>query len=101
MAKRKYKLTGFARFFIVLMFLAPIAYLAASYLNGEDGVENIRQLFSRDTDDAETTDALFPDRDKTLSQREELQMLRDSLRKQALEIQELKRQIRLLQGSSE
>jgi peptidoglycan hydrolase CwlO-like protein len=42
--KRKYKMTGCARFFIVLIILAPLAYLGASYYNGEDGIENIKNL---------------------------------------------------------
>ncbi len=45
MASKKFKLTGFARFFIVMLFLAPLAYIGASYANGEDGIENIKNLF--------------------------------------------------------
>lgn len=42
MARKRYKLTGFARFFIVMLFLAPIAYFTAIYINeGEDAVRNI------------------------------------------------------------
>jgi cell division protein FtsB len=42
--KRKYKMTGCARFFIVLIILAPLAYLGASYYNGENGIENIKNF---------------------------------------------------------
>jgi len=45
MAKSKFKMTGFARFFIVMLILAPLAYIGASYANGEDGVENFKNLF--------------------------------------------------------
>jgi len=45
MASKKFKLTGFARFFFVMIFLAPLAYIGASYANGEDGIENIKNLF--------------------------------------------------------
>lgn len=45
MARKKFKLTGFARFFFVMIILAPLAYIGASYLNGEDGIENIKNLF--------------------------------------------------------
>ena len=41
---KKYKTTGFARFFIVMIFLAPLAYIGASYYNGEDGLENFKNL---------------------------------------------------------
>ncbi|HMQ06759.1 MAG TPA: hypothetical protein PKC30_05625 [Saprospiraceae bacterium] len=40
----KYKMTGCARFFIFLLFFAPIAYIAGSYIKGEDGIENIKHL---------------------------------------------------------
>lgn len=60
--KRKYKTTGCAKFILMLVILAPLAYLGASYFNGQDGIQNIRDLFggngdrtqvveSRDTDD--------------------------------------------------
>jgi hypothetical protein len=42
MARRKTKLTPFARFFIFLLIAAPLAYLGASYYNGEDGVGKIK-----------------------------------------------------------
>ena len=40
----KYKVTGCARFFVALIILAPLAYLGASYYNGEDGIENVKTL---------------------------------------------------------
>ena len=42
------KLTGFARFLIVMVFAAPLAYIGASYYNGEDGIENIKKLLGLD-----------------------------------------------------
>ena len=45
MAAKKLKMTGFARFFIVMLILAPLAYMGASYANGEDGIENLKNLF--------------------------------------------------------
>mgnify|MGYP006266152865 CR=1 FL=1 len=108
MARRKYKLTGFARFFIVMLFLAPIAYLAASYINGEDGVENIKSLFSgKQADDQPRTTTLEdkgnpPKQAQTKAEMEALiYELKDSLRAKEFEIRELQRQIRLLKGASE
>ena len=47
---KKYKMTGCARIFIILIILGPLAYLGASYFNGEDGLANIKSLFqSEDT----------------------------------------------------
>jgi len=48
----KYKTTGCAKFFLVLIVLAPIAYLGASYFNGEDGFGKIKEIFSEDADDS-------------------------------------------------
>ncbi len=45
MARKKFKMTGFARFFIVMLILAPLAYIGASYANGQDGIENFKDLF--------------------------------------------------------
>ncbi len=44
MASRKLRLTPFARFFIFLLFAAPLAYLGASYYNGQDGIAKIKDL---------------------------------------------------------
>lgn len=48
MAKRRLKLTGFARFLIVMLFLVPLAYLGAAYYNGQDGIQNIKDLLGID-----------------------------------------------------
>ncbi|MBK8502791.1 MAG: hypothetical protein IPL46_11535 [Saprospiraceae bacterium] len=41
----KYKTTGCAKFFLILVILAPLAYVGASYFNGQDGIENIKGIF--------------------------------------------------------
>ena len=41
---RKYKTTGCAKFFLVLIILMPLAYLGASYYNGQDGWANLKNL---------------------------------------------------------
>ena len=41
---KKYKVTGFARFVVVMLFVAPVAFLAASYFNGEDGMQNLKEM---------------------------------------------------------
>ena len=47
----KYKTTGCAKFFLVLVILAPLAYLGASYFNGQDGLGNLKGIFSSKTVD--------------------------------------------------
>jgi predicted nuclease with TOPRIM domain len=48
MSKRSLRVTGFTRFIIVMIIVAPLAYLAASYYNGEDGVQNLKNMFGMD-----------------------------------------------------
>lgn len=48
----KYKMTGCAKFFFVLIILAPLAYLGASYYNGQDGIQNIKNLLGMGSEQA-------------------------------------------------
>jgi hypothetical protein len=41
---RKYKLTGCAKFFVFFIIAAPIAYVGASYYNGQDPIKEIREF---------------------------------------------------------
>ena len=41
---KKVRLTNFARFFIFLVIIVPAAYAAASYINGEDPVQNVKDI---------------------------------------------------------
>ncbi len=43
----KPRMTGFARFFIFLLIATPLAFFAASYINGEDGVQTLKGLFGK------------------------------------------------------
>ncbi len=52
----KYKTTGCARFFLVLVILAPLAYLAASYFTGQDGISNLKGIFGSRENTEITTD---------------------------------------------
>jgi septal ring factor EnvC (AmiA/AmiB activator) len=53
---RKYKTTGCAKFFFVLIILMPLAYLGASYYNGQDGWGNLKRLvgFERSVERSES-----------------------------------------------
>lgn len=44
MSKRPVRVTGFTRFFIVMLLIAPLAYIGASYYNGQDGIQNLKNL---------------------------------------------------------
>lgn len=44
----KYKTTAFTRLFVFLLILLPILYIVSSYINGEDGLENIKSIFGKE-----------------------------------------------------
>ena len=46
MARRSLKVTGFTCFMLVMIIVAPLAYIGASYYNGEDGIQNIKNLLN-------------------------------------------------------
>lgn len=53
---RKYKLTGCAKFFIFFIIAAPLAYLGASYYNGQNPLKEVQewvQSISNSGDDTE------------------------------------------------
>ena len=41
MARTKTRMTAFSRLMLFMIFIGPLAYIAASYYNGQDGVKNI------------------------------------------------------------
>ncbi|MDX1479234.1 MAG: hypothetical protein R3301_16075 [Saprospiraceae bacterium] len=57
--RRKYKMTGCARFFIAMIILAPLAYLGAAYYNGEDGIENIKNFLGIGAESGNIDDATY------------------------------------------
>ena len=48
MAKQRLKTTGFFRFLVFLIIAGPATYIAASYINGEDGIQNVKNLIGVD-----------------------------------------------------
>ena len=59
----KYKATGCARFFLVLIILAPLAYLGASYYNGEDGIENVKNLLGIESSDSDSEPTTYEEKE--------------------------------------
>jgi hypothetical protein len=46
---QRLKSTAFTRFLIMLLIVGPLAYIGASYYNGQDPIENIRRIFNRES----------------------------------------------------
>jgi len=44
---RKARLTVFSRFLIMMLIVGPLAFLGASYYNGEDGLQTVKDLFNQ------------------------------------------------------
>ncbi|MFZ4427752.1 MAG: hypothetical protein ACOYOO_11385 [Saprospiraceae bacterium] len=102
---RKLKLTGFARFFILMLILAPVAYIIASYANGEDGIQNIKRLIGieqpAEQAPEDNTRVPGPPEEKAADENmpDEIQALKDSLMEKEAQIQELQKEIKALKGT--
>jgi hypothetical protein len=103
---RKLKLTGFARFFLLMLILAPIAYIIASYANGEDGIQNIKRLIGIEQPAEQApennTRVPGPPEEKAAAENmpDEIQALKDSLMEKEAQIQALQKEIKALKGTS-
>ncbi|MEO5583776.1 MAG: hypothetical protein ABIR66_13890 [Saprospiraceae bacterium] len=57
---KSYKTTGCFRFVVFMVILAPIVYLAASYYNGQDGIQNIRNYINKAKNTVGISDQVKP-----------------------------------------
>ena len=66
---RRVKLTAFSRFLILLIFLIPAAYIGASYYNGQDGIQNIKEMLGMEEGTSTTSkqNTTKPNRTKSTS----------------------------------
>ena len=55
---KKYKLTGCAKFFIFFIIAAPLAYVGASYYNGQDPIKKLKEYipFTFSSNDGDHSD---------------------------------------------
>ena len=67
---KKYKMTGCARLFLILIIVTPLAYFGASYFNGEDGLAKIKSLFQSDERPAQRNTADVADLEQQLNRLE-------------------------------
>lgn len=44
MSKPKYKVTGFAKFFVFMLFLIPVSYVVANYMQGKDPISEAKKI---------------------------------------------------------
>jgi cell division protein FtsB len=92
MTKKKLTLTPFARLFIVLLFVVPISYIGASYYNGEDGIQNIKDLFGIGQSKTETVQPATAE-EESYDLKKENEQLRQQLENLKRENEQLRQQI--------
>ncbi len=97
MTRSRYKLTGFARLFIFLLFFAPIAYIGASYYHGEDGLAKIKELFNKEKKEAPKESPQVIDKDRFgieyLTDPSSVDQYEDEIKLRDLEIKMLKEKV--------
>ncbi len=86
--KKKYQLTGCAKFFLILLVLAPLAYIGASYYNGEDGIKNLKALIGLDG-----SKSVESPEDDTAHLEDQLSTLKKQLRNAEQETERLKSEL--------
>ncbi|MFZ2898112.1 MAG: hypothetical protein WA004_05790 [Saprospiraceae bacterium] len=95
--QRKVRVTGFTRFFLVMVIVAPLAYLAASYYNGEDGITNIKRLLGIEKG-AATEERFVPSGQPAYQDEQEMEEELDAQQKRLQELkaenERLKKEIR-------
>lgn len=80
------KSTPFARFFVAMLFIAPLAYIGASYMNGQDGLQNIKNLFTGEK--TEVSKETIPNDETTYS----MDQLKKDLELKNMQIEELSKE---------
>ena len=89
--QKRMKVTGFARFFLVMIFVVPLAYLGASYYNGEDGIANIKHFLGLDKTEA-VVKSETPAADIQPSESQDEAAMRKELEYQQKRMEELKKE---------
>lgn len=93
---KRLKMTPFARFFLVMIVLAPLAYIGASYYNGEDGIQNLKNLLGIGKEKTTVTVPVKEtgaDDGATVSLQEQIDSLRDRVEQLERENEELKQKL--------
>lgn len=96
----KFKSTPFARFFVAMLLIAPLAYIGASYMNGQDGLQNIKNLFTGN----QTTvmeDDIAHSNQETTETTYSLEQLQQDLKEKEMRIEELEQENEALKRENE
>jgi cell division protein FtsB len=88
MAKRK--MTPFARLLIFLIIFLPLAYLAAAYINGEDGIANVKRMVGMENEPPRTETVTTAPADRAAQLEQEIQRLEQELAARKAELETLR-----------
>ena len=94
----KYKMTGCAKFFIFLIFAVPLAYIGASYYNGNDPFEKIKnmEIFQKKPDSNDDTASYKKDKNTNRQKLDNSTLIKE-LELKDEEIKFLRRKIKKLE----
>ncbi|GLR19221.1 hypothetical protein [Portibacter lacus] len=98
--RRKYKMTGCARFFIFLLIFTPLVLIGVSYYNGNNPINQIKELLNIESDSNNNTTTKTietKDRDNTSSGVSSEGILKSTIETQRNTIEELKKEVKDLE----
>lgn len=94
---RKLKTTPFARFLFAMLFIVPLAYIGASYYNGEDPIALIKDKLGMDENTREIVDHETTYDDEAYDFRQEIEDLKERIEELEEENANLKKKVRQLE----
>lgn len=94
---RRLKTTPFARFLVAMLFIVPLAYIGASYYNGEDPIAMIKDKLGMENNTTDRASEEVTYDDETYDFRQEIDDLKDKIRELERENADLKEKVRQLE----
>ncbi|PHN03403.1 bZIP transcription factor [Flavilitoribacter nigricans] len=94
---RRLKSTPFARFLIAMLFIVPLAYIGASYYNGEDPIALIKDKLGIEEGNRTTVAEETTYDDETYDFRQEIEDLKDRIEELEQENADLRDKVRQLE----
>lgn len=91
------KVTPFARLFLFLIIFAPLAYIGAAYIKGEDGLEAVKNLFKGEENTTISAEDKQVNEEKTM----QLEQLKEELEKKEQRIKDLEAENEELKKANE
>ncbi len=93
--RRKYKMTGCARFFIFLLIFTPLVLVGVSLYNGDNPIEKVKELLGIEAtaQSSDQSTASFPDSDSASEGVSSENILKGTIKSQKTAIEELQKKV--------